>query len=146
MTIPMEMKSKFSSDIETLKELMYDEAYDAKYCADLARRRCSQAAAGLLMQMSREEACHLCRLQAEYYILTGSKFQPCVANVNIPCNFLDALRELYHGEVRDAEIYLDAAAATADPRLSELYTCLSAEEAGHADEIACLITSCMCSG
>jgi len=142
----MEMKSKPSSDIETLKELMYDEAYDAKYTADLACRRSAGASAGLLMQISREEMCHLCRLQAEYYILTGSKYQPCVANVSIPCNYLDALRELYHGETKDAEIYLDAAAATADPRLSELYTCLSAEEARHADEIACLITSCMCTG
>ncbi|HHU05985.1 MAG TPA: hypothetical protein GXZ65_05845 [Clostridiales bacterium] len=142
----MDVKSKFSSDIETLKELMYDEAYDAKYSADLARRRCPPSVSNLLMQISREESCHLCRLQAEYYILTGTKFQPCVANINIPCNFLDALRELYHSEAKDAEIYLDAAAATADPRLSELYNCLSAEEAEHADEIACLIASCMCNG
>jgi len=140
----MDMKSKFSSDIETLKELMYDEAYDAKFAADLARRRCPSSAAGLLMRIAREENCHLRKLQAEYYILTGTKYQPCVANVNIPCNFLDALRELYHSEAKDAEIYLDAAAATADPRLSELYNCLSAEESEHANEIACLIANLMC--
>jgi len=142
----MEMKSKPSSDIETLKELMYDEAYDAKYCADLARRRCASNSAVVLLQISRNEMCHLCRLQAEYFILTGSKYHPCVANLSIPCNYLDALRELYHGETKDAEMYLDAAAATADPRLAQLYTDISADEARHADEIACLITGCMCAG
>ncbi len=124
---------------------MYNEAQDSKYYADLARRRCSSRAASFLNKLSVEEVRHLRRLQAEYYILTGTAVNPCVVDLNMPCFYLDSLRERFLSENDDAEAYLDAAAATANPRLAAIYTEFSADESRHADEMARLISDYLCS-
>ena len=134
-----------TTDIETLRKLMYDEAHDSKYYADLARRRYSSQAASFLNKVSVEEARHLRRLQAEYYILTGTAVNPCVVDINIPCFYMDALRDRFLGENDGARAYLDAAAATTNPRLASIYTDISADESRHADEMAKLISYSMCS-
>ncbi len=134
-----------NTEIETLRKLMYNEAYDSKYYADLARRRCSSHAASFLDKLSGEESKHLRRLQAEYYILTGTAINPCVVDINIPCFYMDALRERFLSENDGARAYLDAAAAATNPRLASIYTEISADESRHADEMAKLISDYLCS-
>jgi len=127
-------------EIETLKDLMYNEAREAKYYADLARSRNAYICASTLREISEEEGAHLKRLQAEYYILTGSTFFPCVALLNIPGAYLEALRERFLGENEGAKAYLDAAAQTSHPRLSAIYTEFSVDELSHAENMASLIS------
>ncbi len=142
-TVPSDLVT--NTDSETLRKLMYDEAYDSKYYADLARRRYSSRAASFLNKLSGEESRHLRRLQAEYYILTGTAVNPCVVDIEIPCFYMDALRERFLSESDGARAYLDAAASTANPRLAAIYTDISADESRHADEMAKLISDYLCS-
>lgn len=131
-------------DTEQLQVFMYDEAKDAKYYADLAARRSSAAGGAVLRRLSREETGHLRRLQAEYFILTGQSYCPCVAEVSIPCAYLDALRDRWNEENESAAAYMAAAGATENTRLSSLYSELASDEARHADEMARLIAEAMC--
>ncbi len=131
------------SEIEALKDYMYAEARDAKYYADLSRRRCAYGDSASLRSISEEESAHLKRLQAEYYILTGSAYFPCVAMIDIPCNYLVALRERFIEENRASEKYLEAAAGCSSKRLSSVYESLSAEELRHAEKMASAIADYM---
>ncbi len=134
-----------AAEIETLKELMYGEVREAKLYADLARNRAASGCAFSLREISDEESAHLKRLQAEYYILTGVIFSPCVALLEIPDTYLEALRERFIGENEGAKSYLEAAAQAANARLSALYAEFSADELRHAESMASLISDYICS-
>jgi rubrerythrin len=134
-----------AAEIKILQNLMYGEAREAKYYADLARSRCAYSCSSSLKELSEEETAHLKRLQAEYYISTGSTFFPCVAMLDIPRNYLEALRERFLDENESAKAYLDAAEQTANPRLSTLYAEFSADELRHAENMASLISDYICS-
>ena len=134
-----------AGEIEALKDIMYEEAREAKYYADLARSRCSYYCSTSLKQLSDEEATHLKRLQAEYYILTGATFFPCVAMLDIPSSYLEALRERFIKENEAAKTYLEAAAQSSSPRLSVIYNELSEDELRHGENVASLISDYICS-
>lgn len=133
------------AEIETLKDLMYGEAREAKFYADLARNRAASGCAFSLREISDEESVHLKRLQAEYYILTGETFFPCVALLDIPDTYLEALRERFIGENEGARAYLEAASQAVNTRLSALYAEFSADELRHAESMASLISDYICS-
>lgn len=134
----------YQSDTDTLRNLMYNEARACKLCADLACRRCASRSADTLRQIANEESCHLRKLQAEYFILTGSTYAPCVADLDIPCNYLEAMRQCFFEKKQCAGAYLDAAATTSDPRLAAICTELADCEAQNANCIAKLISDYMC--
>jgi rubrerythrin len=134
-----------AAEIETLKDLMYGEAREAKYYADLARNRAASGSSFSLKEISDEESSHLKRLQAEYYILTGDTFFPCVALLELPDTYLEALRERFIEENEGARSYLEAASQTAGTRLSALYSEFSADELRHAENMASLISDYICS-
>lgn len=136
----MSAQKPTAAEIETLKDLMYDEAREAKYYADLARSRNAAVCAFSLKEISDEESAHLKRLQAEYYILTGEAFFPCVAFLKSPDTYLEALRERFIGENEGARAYLDAATQTTNTRLSALYNEFSTDELRHAESMATLIS------
>jgi hypothetical protein len=58
-----------------LRELMTQEACDARFYGALAAR-CSGYMRRVLSRLSAEEFCHLKRLRAQYFILTGQSFTP----------------------------------------------------------------------
>jgi rubrerythrin len=134
-------KQTASEDAERLREQMNDEAGDARYYGMLACILASKGAGDanrMLSRISADERCHLKRLRARYFILTGETYTPpdtCPLIYSAP----DALRRKYAGEKEGAAAYRAAAEATADADLKETYLALAEDEARHSRTIGRII-------
>lgn len=122
-----------------LRELMTQEAYDARFYGALAAK-CSGHMRRVLSRLSADELCHLRRLRAQYFILTGKSYTPpntCPVVHSVP----DALRRRYSGEKDGAAAYKADAENTRDENLKDTYLALSDEEARHRKILGHMIES-----
>ena len=122
---------------ERLRRFMDGEACDARFYAALACR-CPGTSRQALLRIAADEACHLKRLRARYFLLTGAAYTPpeaCPLIVTTP----DALRGKHADEREGAAAYRAAAEQTPDQELKDTYLCLSQDEARHARTIVCLL-------
>jgi rubrerythrin len=130
-----------AKEADTLRDMMADEACDAQFYSTLACMlavRCSGNTSQMLSRISADERCHLKRLRARYFILTGETYTPpntCPVIYSVG----DALRRKYSGEKEGAAAYRTAAEETADAELRDTYLALSADEARHSKMIGCII-------
>lgn len=122
---------------EKLRRFMDDEACDAQFYATLACKYTGMARQ-ILQRISSDEKCHLKRLRARYFILTGKTY-----TLPDTCPLIyspaDALRRKYSGEKEGAQAYLDAAEQTGDPDLRDTYLALSQDEARHSKMVGSII-------
>jgi rubrerythrin len=122
---------------DTLRRFMDDESCDAQFYSTLACK-CSGMTRQTLQRIASDEKCHLKRLRARYFILTGGTYTPPDTCPLITAT-ADALRLKYAGEKEGAAAYREAAEQTSDQELKYTYLDLSQDEARHARTIGCLI-------
>ncbi len=113
-----------------LRSFMDGEAADAQIYGLLARkfRGCARQT---LSGISSDERCHLKKLKAKYFILTGKTYAPpasCPFTRNVP----ETLRLKLLGEAEGAQAYLGAADETVYADLAETYRALAADETHHS--------------
>jgi rubrerythrin len=122
-----------------LRDFMDDEANDARvYC--MLASVCAGGTQQILYRITSDEKCHLKKLRAKYFILTGEIYAPPCACPLI-CSMSDTLRRLYAGEKEGAAAYRAAAETTSDHELADTYLALAEDEARHVKAIGCLIES-----
>ena len=123
-----------------LEELMNDEASDESAYRVLANNMNSRQAAAALRSLSADEAMHLRRLQALYYLLTGDTYTPmheyprCRQRAT-----LSALRDRYWAESEGSRAYAEAAKTYSDTAARPVFASFSQDEARHARTIESLI-------
>lgn len=134
-------KSAETDNAGQLRDFMDDEANDAKaYC--LLAAMCSGSTRQQLLRISSDERCHLKKLRARYFILTGDIYAPPNACPLI-YSVRDALRRRYTGEQDGAAAYRAAAETTSGKDLADTYLALAEDEARHSKIIGCLIENMM---
>lgn len=120
-----------------LREFMDNEAQDARVYRMLAAA-CSGSARQGLHQIVLDEQCHLRKLKAVYFILTGKIYKPpetCPFIRDLP----ETLRCKYRDEKEESAAYKDAAEATSVNELADIYPALAEDEARHYKIIARII-------
>ena len=125
-----------ADEAERLIRFMDGEAGDAQYYAALALR--CPAARQTLTRISSDEKCHLKRLRAKYFILTGGTYTP-PDTCPLIYSAADALRKKYSGEKDGVAAYRDAAEQASEQDLRDTYLELSQDEARHAKTLGRLI-------
>jgi rubrerythrin len=126
-----------TKEAERLRDFMVGEACDAHFYRMLASM-CSGNAYQMLSRISADERCHLKRLRARYFILTGETYtlpNSCPLIYTAP----DALRRKYAGEKEGSAAYRAAAEKTSDTDLKGTYLSLAEDEARHSRIIGCII-------
>lgn len=73
------------------------------------------------------------RLAAAYFLISGQDYAPAPEAPAIPKTLPLALRERFRAEQMEAAALMEAAQATADPCLSQLYRELAEEDREHTD-------------
>ena len=131
------IKHSEDNEAEMLRDFMDDESCDAQLYCQLAAM-CSGSARQMLMRISSDERCHLKKLRAKYFILTGETYTPpnTCPLIYAVC---DALRLKYSGEKEGSAAYRAAAERTSDTDLKDTYLALSEDEARHSRTIGCII-------
>lgn len=125
--------------LDSLRNFIEDELSDCRYYQAFCRQA-PPAARQTLRDLSMEEKRHACALMAVHYLITGSSYQPAVANEKIYIGpYCSALRERYHIEACGGMNYLHAADGTTDLCLQKLLTGLSDDEYCHAEKIMGLL-------
>ena len=121
-------------------ELLERELLDACTYRTLAGRMGKQARCGL-QQLAREEQQHYKKLEAIYYLMTGSR--PCPDRPKAPCVACtsEELRNRYRQEVAGAEAYHGLAEKAGS--FAELFHGLSRAEERHARQILALLQQCL---
>ena len=112
-----------------------DELRD-RYCyMALSRKGRTKTEMRCLASIGAAEAGHAKKLEAVYFLMTGKR--PYVSAPELPriSRFTDTLRQRYYEEKKAHREYLDAARRTEDEKVKELFECIAAEEAAHADAI-----------
>jgi rubrerythrin len=120
-----------------LRSFMDDEATDAQIYGLLARKFRGRTRQTLLC-LSSEERCHLKKLRAKYFILTGRTYAPpaaCPFARNVP----ETLRLKVMDEAESAKAYLDAADETGYAELAETYRALASDETRHSRMLSDII-------
>lgn len=120
-----------------LRDFMDDEANDAQLYRTLASM-CSGTTRQTLLKISSDESCHLKKLKAKYFILTGEVYTPPKACPLI-YSVCDTLRRKHAGELAGAAAYKAAAGKTSVNELSDTYLELSSDETRHSKIIGCII-------
>ena len=95
-------------------------------------RRASGTCARTLSALARDHRLALKRLSAAYFLITGCRFTPKRSQVSLPASLPLALRQQFVWEQQWEQRNKQAAQATADPCLKELYLELAQEGAFHA--------------
>jgi rubrerythrin len=131
------VKQTTSDDACRLREFMDNEAQDARiYC--MLASMCSGSPRQALLRISSDERCHLKKLRARYFILTGEMYKPaeaCPLIYSVP----DALRKKHQGEKEGAAAFRSAAEMTSDRELADTYLAHADDEARHSKMIGCII-------
>ncbi len=118
---------------------MESECSDRQLYSAMARKGRTRAESRCLAAIGAAKACHAKKLEAVYFIMTGS--HPCPAQPpepNIRC-LTDALRQRYYDELKAQQQYLEASKRAEDERISQLLSCLAGEEKKHGDIIWSLL-------
>ena len=126
--------------IRLIQDFIEDELADRR--AYLAYAACAPNAAArrLLRQLAGEEGSHARRLMGVYYLVTGCCYQPRLQGGRVESlPWREVLRTRYHAETCCGLRYAQAAAATEDVCLREIWEELSAAEYRHARQLLRLL-------
>lgn len=120
-----------------LRDFMDDEAQDTQFYRVLALS-CSGNMRRQLERISWDERCHLQKLRARYFLLTGETYAP---PMSCPLHFpiRDALRQRFFDENKGATAYSAEAEKTPDKALRATYLAHAEDERRHGRIIGCLI-------
>lgn len=102
-------------------------------------RRASGSCAKALAALARDHQLAFRRLSAAYFLITGKRYIPKRSVVCLPSTLALALRQQFVWEQQWERQNRQAAQATADPCLEELYLELAQEGALHASCIRSLL-------
>ena len=128
-------------DARQLREFMDGEAQDARAYCTLAAM-CFGNTRQTLLHIAADERCHIKKLKAGYFILTGAMYEPpasCPLIYSVP----ETLRSTYKSEKEAACAYRSAASMTPDKELADTYLALADNEARHWKLIGCIIENMM---
>ena len=128
------------SSIRLIQDFIEDELADRR--AYLAYAACAPnvAARRLLRQLAGEEGSHARRLMGVYYLVTGCCYQPRLQGGRVErLPWREVLRTRYHAETCGGLRYAQAAEATEDVCLREIWEELSAAEYRHARQLLSLL-------
>lgn len=141
-------KNCFGSDstiyADRLMEFINDEFSDHLYYEQLSRRAATQSARRMFKRFSQDELRHSRRFAAAYFLITGKRYFPVRSTVEpvvVPPVFIQALRQRYLAESRDAVKYRTFAQQTSDLCLKRMAMETSEDERRHAQEIMELLQS-----
>lgn len=136
----------FDKDSQTyakqLLEYINDEFHDHIYYMILSKRAPTQTARRVFRDMAEDELRHARQWAAAYFLITGKRYFPTrnsIGPVNVPSNYLSALRERYIEEGKSALEYRRFASAVSDKCLRRMALETSDDERRHAQEIMRLI-------
>ncbi len=123
-----------------IMELLEQELQDACTYQVLAGR-VKKEMRRVLLQLAQEERRHYRKLEAVYYLMTGTR--PCPDRPKAPCVACtnEALRDSYHEEVAGARRY--HALAEEAGSFAAVFHCLGHEEEHHSQMILCLLQRCL---
>ena len=102
-------------------------------------RRSSGSCAKALSALARDHRLAFRRLSAAYFLITGKRYTPKCTAPCLPASLALALRQQFVWEQQWEQKNCQAAQATADPCLKELYLELAQEGAFHAGSIRSLL-------
>lgn len=112
---------------------------DRRYLLALARQAPSWARQ-TLRDIAADLQSHVRQLSAAYYLITGQRYCPSVSTERIYVGrWCPALRERYHAAACSGFNYARSADDTMDPCLTKLFTSLSEDAYGHAEELMGLL-------
>lgn len=129
---------------DTLMEYVSDEYSDYLYYQTLARRAPTNSARRLFRAISEDEQRHAKRFAAAYFLITGKRYFPTrttLEPVQVPSSYIQALRQRYLAESRDAMKYRTFAQNSRDRCLQIMALQTADDEKRHAQEIMQLIQS-----
>ncbi|MFR3965008.1 MAG: ferritin-like domain-containing protein [Oscillospiraceae bacterium] len=145
--VPMEpaesgccLAGRAMGSIRLIQDFIEDELADRR--AYLAYAACAPnvAARRLLRQLAGEEGSHARRLMGVYYLVTGCCYQPRLQGGRVErLPWREVLRTRYHAETCGGLRYAQAAEATEDVCLREIWEELSAAEYRHARQLLSLL-------
>ena len=121
--------------LETLMTLAQSGAAAARAMTRRASGPCARALAALAC----DHRSAFRRLSASYFLITGRRYTPRCAAPTLPVSLPLALRQQFLWEQQWEQQNKQAAQATADPCLRELYLELAQEGAYHAGTIRSLL-------
>ena len=108
----------------------------------LCRRWQQNRCGAVFSRIAREEAEHMTRLQAAYYLVTGDSYTPKKPEP-VETSLPEALRAMWLGENAAASAYRTAAETAENPAIAEMYRCLAEDEARHAMDLFTMIRAFM---
>jgi rubrerythrin len=129
---------------DRLMEFINDEYSDHLYYLMLARRSPTAYARRLFNGIAADELRHSKRYAAAYFLITGKRYFPTrnsIEPVVVPPSYIQALRQRYLAESRDAVKYRMFAQQTRDRCLTRIALATSEDEKRHAQNIMELIQS-----
>ena len=130
-----EMSQGDSGRLEELMSLVQSGAAAGRVLARRSGGSCAKALAAL----ARDHRLAFRRLSAAYFLITGKRYMPQCAAPCLPASLPLALRQQFVWEQQWEQKNRQAAQATADPCLKELYLELAQEGAFHAGTIRSLL-------
>jgi hypothetical protein len=125
-------------DSQVLEQLMI-LAKEGALAGQILLRRSTGACARSLSLLARDHRLAFRRLSAAYFLITGRRYCPKCAAPCLPASLALALRQQFGWEQRWEQQNCQAAQATQDPCLKELYLELAQEGALHAGCIRSLL-------
>ncbi|CDZ24269.1 hypothetical protein CCDG5_1152 [[Clostridium] cellulosi] len=135
-------KTCFGSDstqyADRLMEFVNDEFSDYLYYIQLSKRAPTQSARRIFRQFSEDEIGHARRFAAAYFLITGKRYFPTrnsVEPVVVPPLYIQALRQRYLAESRDAVKYRLFSQHTRDLCLKKIAVDTSEDERKHAQKL-----------
>jgi len=127
------------TDEQRLIELI-DAASAAAEVYKACAARCSGKIRRELLALSTAQSTAAQKLRARYYILTGKSYWPPPSCPYV-LSLTKTLKMRYEAERAAYTEYVQAANATRDTSLSDLYFALAALSQRHADALVCLLES-----
>lgn len=117
-------------ELPALRERM-DAAAQAQQTYQMLARRAGRR--GVSTSLAVEKERQVRRLNAAHFLISGEEYAPAAGIVSLPKTNALALRDRFRWEQMEAAALMDAAQATADPCLAQLYRELAEENRNHAD-------------
>ena len=114
-------------------EARMEQAAQAQRAYQALERRARRR--GSFASLAGEKARQIRRLAAAYFLISGMEFDPLPGAAELSKNTALALRDRFRAEQLEAAALMDAAQATADPCLAQLYRELAEENRGFADRV-----------
>lgn len=127
---------------DRLMEFINDEFSDHLYYTILSGRSKTAYARRLFKEIAADELRHSKRYAAAYFLITGKRYFPnrnSIEPVVVPQSYIQALRERYLAESRDAVKYRMFAQQIRDRCLKKIALATSEDEKRHAQNIMELI-------